>query len=126
MCQWDLPAGGLDFYQNQNELYGLFLVVLPYVCAGNIERYRSIGFHNYDIPCGGPSFLKRPKTKQKGHALQAKSLLALYHRGRKVTKTVFATNHPFGFLGDFESDRPGGPRKQPFLADSALCANHGA
>jgi hypothetical protein len=39
----------------------------------------------------------------------------------KVGKSVFADNQPFGLLRNFEINRSGGPRKQPSMADSALC-----
>ena len=44
----------------------------------------------------------------------------------KVDKSLFAAKQPCGFLRNFESTRASGPRKQPSMADSALCAIHGA
>ena len=52
-----------------------------------------------------------------GHALQADPLL----KRLKVGKSLVADNQPCGSLRDFEIDRSSGSRKQPSLADSALC-----
>jgi hypothetical protein len=52
-------------------------------------------------------------------------LESLFKR-RKVTKSLFADNQPFGLLRNFEINRSGGPRKQASMPDSADCAILGA
>ena len=99
-------------------------------------------------PCRGPSFLKRLKTKQKvflrlfspsgacgilrvivqvGRANKPPLPGAcIFEKTKNEAKSLFATIQPFGCLRHFESDRESGSRKQPSMADSALCAISGA
>ena len=42
-------------------------------------------------------------------------------KDKKRSKKSIADNQPCGSLRDFEIDRSSGSRKQPSMADSALC-----
>ena len=69
-------------------------------------------------PAGGA--LSRIKQ---GHSLPG---AFIFEKTKNEAKSLFATIQPFGCLRHFESDHGRGSRKQPSMADSALCAIHGA